>query len=195
MLNEGDILITLDYEDDAERKRAEYFLKENAEAEAQKLNGLVRVLSGDQEQVEQTIQGLSGKVDSENLSYGAIDKSQISSKKSEYGQLNFEFDASADRADWALDYIENRGFDRGRSPEVVGDNKWEIIDNELGPVLMSYDFSNLDEGELSFELFGEQGVTDAYAPAVEHELEASIQAELDSVEVNQTERSASELGF
>lgn len=195
MLNRGDILIALDYKDDAERKRAEYFLKENAEAEAQKLDGLVRVLSGDQEQVEQTIQGLSGKVDSENLSYGAIDKSQISDKKSEYGRLNFEFDGSAEKTNWALDYIERRGFDRGRPPEALGDNKWELIDNELGPVLMSYDLSHLDDGRFSFELFGEQGVTEAYAPELERELEASIQAELDSVEVDQTGRSASELGF
>ena len=183
VIEEEDVIVSLNYDEDSERKRAEYLLKNSEDVSVSKLEGMTRVLSGEEDNIEGILKELKTKVDENNLSYGRIGDTNWSTVPREYAKIKFDVEKDSDKAQWTFEAIKKGALSRGHKPESISNSHWEISDNKLGDVNLAYDLSNVENtGEIEVHLYGAEGVSEVYGEALEDCLEPTIKGKLNSIE-------------
>lgn len=112
--SDNSYLIVIDYEDDAERKRAEYLLENWDQGAVESLSGLSRFVEDDN--IDDLYEQLVTKVPEHQINIFKLDgvDFQVSKRSAEFDE---KFNTAKDKVEWAMEAIMNKRKTIEKDPE------------------------------------------------------------------------------
>lgn len=156
MSDDREYLVVVDYEDERERKRAEYLLDNWEEGSVDTLDGMARTVKGID--IDELYDQLAAKVPEEELStYELTRVDAEATKEQETIDETFD-DIDAERVEWAMESImkKRKAVDQGTTSD--GDSLWAVY-TKKGRAEIQYDIretgSNAVELHVVIDGFGD----------------------------------------
>ncbi len=171
-LEEGDTIIQLAYEDEAERKRVEYAINNDENVESFPVRGYVRVLRGEDDDIKELLEKADSKTEIESdFNYGTFSESNQALSNDEHVRWDYNLTDNHEHLDFYLEGIMDKGLDRGATPKTVSENHIQVRDRELGTVSLKFNYGADIEDDLQVHIYGMEGTSDIYGEALANDME------------------------
>ncbi|QGA84378.1 Uncharacterized protein LC1Hm_4043 (plasmid) [Halomicrobium sp. LC1Hm] len=169
MSDTGEYLVVVDYEDERERKRAEYLLDNWEDGTIESLDGMSRVVRG--VDIDELYDQLAAKVPEDELS--AYELNRVDTEATQVqATIDETFDdVEADRVEWAMESImkKRKAVDQGSTAE--GESLWAVY-TKKGRAEIRYDIRQQEQSTIRLHI-----VIDGFGDAPEF-LREFIQEEI-----------------
>lgn len=103
--NDASYLIVIDYEDDAERKRAEYLLDNWDDGSVDSLQGLSRIAT--ELNIQELYEDLVTKVPQDRITVQELNEVQTEAAQQK-SEFDIQFDTNKEKIEWAIEAIMNK---------------------------------------------------------------------------------------
>ncbi|MEF8936986.1 MAG: hypothetical protein V5A32_03440 [Halovenus sp.] len=164
-------LVVLDYEDDAERKRAQYQLENWERGRSHRLSGMARIVEG--EGFDALYESLLAKVNPDHLSVYKISERTIDIED-EHAAFRIRYPTERDSVEYAIQSILRKRKTVVRSSQ----NNEFTVKTKKGNVTLQYRIETSDDDTiLEIELEGYQGAPTFLEAEIMDDLEWLVDAE------------------
>jgi len=144
--SEKSYLVVVNYEDDAERKRAEYILNNWDGGNISPVQGLSRQVTG--VEIDDLYEQIVSKVSEDRVEVYELEPTDAQAKR-RTERFEFTFETDRERVEWAMEAIMNK---RKRVTEDEGENVYGIY-TKKGRATISYTITEIPDGRI--QLTGE----------------------------------------
>lgn len=163
--SDSSYLVVVDYEEDTERKRAEYLLDNWEEGTVSSVRGLTRLVSDTD--IHDLYEALVSKVPEERISTYELSAVEETAPTTD-ANLQYRLQADPERADWAMESVLNK---RKAVDDPKGERTYAIY-TKKGRAEVSYDITERgDEILLDIEIEGYGEATEFLREYFQEELE------------------------
>lgn len=140
---DGEYLVAVNYQSDAERKRIEYLLSTSPEIEVEKIRGLTRLVRAGDDEFEAFYENLTAKVDDlDHLRVKELAEIDITPDE-HHERFSLETGASPDQVKWAFESIKRRRDATVEDSSSGSDTTYRqyVATTQSGTVRYSYEVS------------------------------------------------------
>ena len=166
---ETSYLVVVEYEDDAERKRAEYLLDNWDDGDTEPISGLSRLVSD--VDIDELYQELVSKVPERQIS--TYELTPVNAQATQQTvRFEYTFDTDTERVEWAMEALMNK---RKSVTEDEGENVYGIY-TKKGRATIEYDITDLstDEVQLTGKITGYGDAPEFLREFIKDELEYMV---------------------